>query len=224
MKSSDVVYGGGTRSAARPNGDSMVWTGSDCRHPLVVFGVGLSAPPRGCPSLDVRPPQVLPSSYNLSSASTTLNSALSVAEVDWRATDTSTSLCGRVEEDAAKPNGQSLTFQCAPSFLPSRSLHSARPSATRAPSQSTPPAVQTCRPRLSRVSASASVRACFWGPVHSKEPRCPARWLVRRAILFAPRACAYGRQRDGACPHRRARTHGCDRHGGGGDGLVAGCL
>lgn len=75
-------------------------------------GVGRAVGSLSWSALDIRPPQVLPSSYNLSSASTTLDTALGIAEVDWRATNASTMLCGRVEENAAKPNGTSLSFEC----------------------------------------------------------------------------------------------------------------
>jgi len=78
-----------------------------------VAGIGRAL---GAPSwsvLDVRPPQALPLRQNMSAASATLDTALGLVEVSWSAPDATRALCGRVEEDADRPNGTSLSFTCA---------------------------------------------------------------------------------------------------------------
>lgn len=77
-----------------------------------VAGLGRAPGSASWAVLDIRPPQVLPPSYNLSFASSTLDTALGVVEVAWRAHDSSQALCGLVSENAASPNGTSLTFSC----------------------------------------------------------------------------------------------------------------
>jgi hypothetical protein len=64
-------------------------------------------------ALDFAPPQPLPPSLNLTSASATVDTPLGLAEVAWSSLDASAALCGRVSENAALPNGTSLTLRCA---------------------------------------------------------------------------------------------------------------
>jgi alpha-L-rhamnosidase len=64
-------------------------------------------------NLDITPPQIPAARFNLTSASVSVDTAMGFAEVAWSAPDSSQVGCGRVAEDAALPNGTSLTLSCA---------------------------------------------------------------------------------------------------------------